>query len=59
MIMLSKMILSNLKLFSSWKLSSIYPDVMLSSDLFSKFWKSGFQVATQITVYLKQMIKNN
>ena len=59
MIMLSKMILSNLKLFSSWKLSSIYPDVMLSSDLFSKFWKSGFQVATQITVYLKQMIKTN
>lgn len=59
MIMLSKMILSNLKLFSSWKLGSIYPDVMLSSDLFSKFWKSGFQVATQIIVYLKQMIKNN
>lgn len=59
MIMLSKMILSNLKLFSSWKLSSIYPDAMLSSDLFLKFWKSGFQVATQITIYLKQMIKNN
>jgi hypothetical protein len=33
-----KILLSS-KLFCSWKINFVYPDIMLSSDLCSKYWK--------------------